>query len=261
MALLHVSYFSVVLQMQVGMDVILPQHAPWKSAVAPPYQTLYLLHGIGEDHSAWQRNTALERYAEKYNLAVIMPSSARGFYTDIQDGHMWWTHISEELPKICGDMFRLSERREDTFAVGASMGAYGAMKLALRNPDRFCAAAGISGAYLGREFSEFMPEGAYSNERRAEMLRIFGEEFRQGDDIFDNLRHAACLKDKPLLYLCCGKKDSLFEVSAAFREAALKSGFDVTWSEDANAEHTWSYWDSMLPLILRWLPLRKAMKL
>ena len=42
--------------------------------------------------------------------------------------------------------FRLSRRREDTFVAGLSMGGYGALKWALRYPERFAAAASLSGA-------------------------------------------------------------------------------------------------------------------
>lgn len=70
----------------------------------------------------------------------------RGFYTDMAEGYRYWTMLSEELPQIVGNLFPISRRREDTFAAGLSMGGYGALKLALRCPDRFAGAvAPVSG--------------------------------------------------------------------------------------------------------------------
>jgi putative tributyrin esterase len=41
--------------------------------------------------------------------------------------------------------FRLSERGENTFVTALSMGGYGALQWALRQPQRFAAAASLSG--------------------------------------------------------------------------------------------------------------------
>lgn len=261
MPLLHVNYYSSVLQMQMWMDVILPQKTSWKPEVSPPYQTLYLLHGLSDDHTIWQRHTSVERYAEKYNLAVVMPFTARGFYTDMAKGPKWWTHISEELPGICMDMFPLSPKREDTFAAGLSMGGYGALKLGLLRPDKFSAVAGLSGAYICADFLASPLMDAYSEGLQDEMKLVFGDEIKPGDDIFCGLERAAKSSPRAELFLCCGQSDQLFPLNAAFRDRARELGMEVKWSEKPNTGHTCDYWDEMLPEVLRWLPLRKAMKL
>lgn len=61
-------------------------------------------------------------------------------------GLKYFTYISEELPKICRDMFRIFNRRENNFVAGLSMGGYRALKTALRYPECFAAAASFSGA-------------------------------------------------------------------------------------------------------------------
>ncbi len=261
MPLLHVNYYSSVLQMQMWMDVILPQKTTWKPEVRPPYQTLYLLHGLSDDHTIWQRHTSVERYAEKYNLAVVMPFTARGFYTDMDRGPRWWTHVSEELPEICRSMFPLSDRREDTFAAGLSMGGYGAVKLGLRRPDVFSAAAGMSGAYIGRAFHAAMRAEDYPPGFLDEMELVFGRDVKPEDDSYSLLEAAARSSPRAGLFLCCGTSDPLFPQCAAFRDCAVRLGFEVKWSEKQGAGHTCDYWDETLPEVLRWLPLRKAMKL
>jgi S-formylglutathione hydrolase FrmB len=111
-------------------------------------KVLYLLHGYSDDHSIWMRRTSVERYAAEHHLAVIMPAVNHSFYTNEVQGERYWDYISEELPRAMHRFFRLSDKPEDTFVAGLSMGGYGAMKLALTHPERFGAAASFCGAPL-----------------------------------------------------------------------------------------------------------------
>ena len=47
-----------------------------------PPPVLYLLHGLTDDHTAWQRYTSIGRYAEAAGLAVVMPAVHHSFYAD-----------------------------------------------------------------------------------------------------------------------------------------------------------------------------------
>jgi pimeloyl-ACP methyl ester carboxylesterase len=97
------------------------------------------------NHTDWQRETSIERYAAPLDLAIVMPEVHRSFYTDMANGFLFWTFISEELPIIARSLFPLSKERKDNFVAGLSMGGYGAFKLALSHPERFAAAASLSG--------------------------------------------------------------------------------------------------------------------
>jgi putative tributyrin esterase len=133
MALLQVSFFSNTLGMSMQMNVILPQQDHNEKI-----PVLYLLHGMSDDHTAWIKNTAIERYVSDRNLAVIMPSTHLGWYTDMAHGNKYWTFISEELPKITQSFFKhLSDQREDNFVAGLSMGGYGALKMGLKASKGF----------------------------------------------------------------------------------------------------------------------------
>ena len=153
MILTEVNFLSEVLTLHSTMYVLLPQRtlAETKSKRTPKYRTLYLLHGHSDDHTAWQRWTSIERYVEGLNLAVVMPAVNLSFYTDMAHGGKYWQFISEEVPAVVRDMFSLSSAREDNFVAGLSMGGYGAFKLALTYPERYAAAASLSGAVDIRE--------------------------------------------------------------------------------------------------------------
>ena len=83
---------------------------------------------------------------EGLDLAVVMPAVHRSFYTDMAAGNHYWTFISEEVPAVARSFFPLSAARADNYVAGLSMGGYGAFKLALTRPERFAAAASLSGA-------------------------------------------------------------------------------------------------------------------
>ena len=101
MALIHCNFFSETLRISTSMDVILPQPPAIQPAAGrarrKPIPTLWLLHGLSDDHTIWQRRTSIERYVAPLNLAVVMPNGFRGFYTDMAHGYAYWTHLSEEL--------------------------------------------------------------------------------------------------------------------------------------------------------------------
>ena len=174
MALLHVNFFSDVLGMATSMDVILPEQTMGQigmegRASDKPYPTLYLLHGMSDDHTIWQRRTSIERYVSDMGIAVVMPTTHLGWYTDMAQGNRYWTFISEELPAKCRSFFKnMSDRREDTFAAGLSMGGYGAFKLGLRCPDRFAAVASLSG---GLDAADFWQSGGCARKRQRFVCR------------------------------------------------------------------------------------------
>ena len=139
MALIHCDFFSEVLHLSTSVVVILPQPAPSQNGTtgcggSHKHPTLYLLHGLSDDHTIWQRRTSIERYVSLLDLAVVMPAVHRSFYTDMAHGYRYWTFISEELPALARSFFPLSDAREDNFVAGLSMGGYGAFKLGLTHP-------------------------------------------------------------------------------------------------------------------------------
>ena len=260
MALMHVNFFSDTLGMAVDMDAIIPQAAGEQkdlkiAADGGPYKTLYLLHGMSDNQTIWQRRTSIERYAAELGLAVIMPSTQLGWYTDMHHGLKWWTYISDELPKICRKFFPLSDKREDTFAAGLSMGGYGAAKLGLGAGETFSYVASLSGALdIGTMFDT--PE--LTDDNKTFWYNIFGsaENFKNSDN--DLLALAVKRKEKgmmPKIYQWCGTEDFLYQQNLTFRDHARKLGYDLTY-EDGPGDHQWKYWDSIIQRVLEWLPIK-----
>jgi S-formylglutathione hydrolase FrmB len=262
MALIHCDFFSETLGLCSSMLVILPQ--PTRSQIGMTGQagsgkhpTLWLLHGMSDDQTIWLRRTSIERYVSELGLAVVMPAVHRSFYTDMAHGYRYWTYISEELPEIARSFFPLSAARDENFAAGLSMGGYGAFKLGLRCPDRYAAAASLSGAVdMARRVN--VPHG--SEEWQQEMRLIFGDlDSMAGSD--NDLLHlaqqiASTRGPRPRLYQCCGTEDFLYEGNIRFRDEVRAMGLDLTY-EEGPGTHEWGYWDRQIQRVLAWLPLPK----
>jgi len=255
MALIHCDFFSKVLDLSTSMVVILPQLEPSQGGRRRKYPTLYLLHGLSDDHTTWQRRTSIERYVEPLGLAVVMPAVHRSFYTDMVHGYRYWTFISEELPALARSFFPLSDARKDNFVAGLSMGGYGAFKLALSHPDRYAAAASLSGAL---DIVSVVDDEDEEDNWREEMQWVFGdpEDLAGSDnDLFHLARRVARLNVRPRLYQCCGTEDFLYPENVRFKELAESVGLDLTY-EEGPGEHEWEYWDQQIQNVLAWLPLK-----
>lgn len=256
MPLFHCNFFSETLLLQCSMDVIIPQPSPEqrKAGSGYRYPVLYLLHGLSDDHSIWQRRTSIERYLDAHQIAAVMPAVNRSFYTDMASGPRYWTFISEELPALARWYFPLSAERDDNFVAGLSMGGYGAFKLGLSHPERFAAAASLSGAVDILE--------AFSGDDEAwlaEMRMTFGDLDKVAGspaDLFYLARQVASSGPQPRLYQCCGTEDFLYQHNIRFRDHARSLGLDLTY-EEGPGEHEWGYWDRMIQNVLNWLPIRK----
>ena len=266
MAFLQVDFFSDVLGMSMQMHVLLPQKTSKQIGLSGirkdgKYPTLYLLHGMSDDHTIWMRRTSIERYASELGIAVVMPSTHLGWYTDMKHGLPYWTYLSKELPQICRSFFpNMSDRREETFAAGLSMGGYGALKLALGVPETFGAAASLSGATdITRVFSAEMLAGSPHE------VSVFQNAFGTLQDLSDSendlfalaRRLKASGKPLPPLFLWCGTEDFLLKANRSARDIFLQEEFSLTYSESPG-DHSWRYWDEQIQNVLKWLPISKA---
>lgn len=255
MARIHCDFFSETLGLCTAMNVILPQATQRQIGMTghssgEAHPTLWLLHGLSDDHTIWLRRTSIERYAAKYGYAVVMPAVGRSFYTNMHAGLDYWDFISEELPAIARSFFPLSERREDNFVAGLSMGGYGAFKLAMHHPDRYAAAASLSGVM---DFEDIMRD--YPG-RDTELQNIFGDLDALSGSEHDLYHLASRLTQsavKPALFLCCGEEDHLYHSNTRYIEHLDALGMDYTWQSDAGHAHTWDYWDIVIQRVLRWI--------
>jgi len=259
-ALIQCDFYSDALSLSTSMSVILPQQTRNQIgmagvAAAGRHPTLWLLHGYSDDHTIWCRRTSIERYVSELGLAVIMPAVHHSYYSDIPNGMAFWEFVSEELPAIARGFFPLSDRREDNYVAGLSMGGFGALKLALHHPHRYAAAASLSGAVNPSSSID----GAQLSHREKRVL--FGDEGgpqrHRADLAAASRRVVESGGDLPALYLACGLEDGLLGDNREFVAHLRDIDYPVRYEEDAGRDHTWDYWDETIQRVLDWLPLPK----
>ncbi|WP_069999540.1 alpha/beta hydrolase [Cellulosilyticum sp. I15G10I2] len=255
MAFIQCSYYSEVLGFTANMNVCLPQDIPHKKGgyAIPPdgFPTLYLLHGLGDDHTIWSRKCAIDRYASTYGIAVIMPFGARSFYTDMVYGSPYYSYISEELINTCEAFFPLAKESNKRFIGGLSMGGYGAFKIALSQPHKYKAAFSLSAPLDIKKIHEY----AHLLDLSYDIQLAFGgpEALHETPhNVFSLASRAVLQESKPSLYMCCGTEDFLYTDNASFKSHLDTLGYDVTYHQGPGG-HDFYYWDPEVQLAMSWL--------
>lgn len=249
MAFIQLHIYSESLGMQTGVNIVIPQKNKIGEigligkTTTEKYKSLYLLHGLSDDQTIWMRRTSIERYANEYGICVIMPSGGRSFYFNQLNGEKYYTYIANELPNIINDFFCISNKREDRFIAGISMGGYGALKIALKENDKFYAAAGLS-SVADIHFDRF----------KQHLINTVGEEKynSKDEDLFALIEQKEDEDKKPKLYMWCGKEDFLYADNVRLMNHIKKFNFDYTYEESAGS-HAWVYWDKHIQRVLEWM--------
>ena len=197
------------------------------------YPVLYLLHGMGNNHATWTGYTNVEMYAEERNIAVVNISGENKAYIRTEDDD-FFKFISEELPDfICG-MFPISDRPEDTYIAGLSMGGYGTLVHGLSFPERFAAFGTFSaGTKRVRMRNAELTEGAIHESIR--------QEAEAGEFDPETLARAIPAQGKkfPKVYMACGEEDFIYESNVQMRDLLRSLGADVTWESLPGYGHEW----------------------
>jgi len=263
MALVQATYFSKALARNVTITAVIPaSKMVFPGTPLPekkPFKTLYLLHGILGNHADWITGSRIRMLAEENNLAVIMPSGENSFYVDDEArGNMFGEFIGVDLVEATREIFRLSDKREDTFIAGLSMGGYGAIRNGLKYCDTFSHVAGLSSALVTYRAPEATEDAPFRFGKRSYFEAIFGDldKLRESDKDPEGVLKIIKAQGKPVpkMYMACGTEDSLVDVNRRYRDFLISEGVDLKYEEGPGA-HDWKFWDTYIEKVIQWLPL------
>jgi len=244
MALLRHDHVPETVEVTLQVYGILPDPRAMGGVPVAKRKVLYLLHGLSDDGSAWQRYTSIETLAAAYGLVVVMPSVGRSFYTDQSNGQRYFSYLTGELPRYLADVFGLTPRREDTFIAGNSMGGYGAFKAALLHPEMYAAAASFSGV-LSLEILRLNPD----DRRHEEFALLFGDLDKLSGSEYDPAvwlqRAAQKPAGVPHLYIAVGRQEDLYPLSGYFHAACQSLSVSSEYHEE-DGHHDWFLWDRQI---------------
>lgn len=235
---------TVIVPSLTYLDVIGKGGTPKEQLTHQPrekYPVLYLLHGVGNNHMGWTGYTNVELFAEERNIVIVMPSGENKSYADQPKGDHFMQFIRKELPDFVCGMFPVSQRPEDTYLAGLSMGGYGTLINGLAVPERYRAIGAFSPAVHINPDAE---KGAGPAPGRMPE--------------HDPFALATKLKESPNvdlpIYLSCGEEDFLFELDCQFRDHLRELGLNMTWSQTPGYGHEWRFWNEEIEKFLDWLP-------
>lgn len=221
------------------------------------YPVVYLLHGHSGDETDWIRVGEADRTADRLiaegdlpPVILIMPDARNSWYVDsdpVTGSGAWERAVAEDLVAHVDETWRTVPERRGRAVAGLSMGGFGALHLALRHPDRFAAAASLSGV-LGPEPPERIDvlEGAFGDP--------FDPERWNSESPFGLLRTLPSPPPSLPVYLTTGDDDGLRNyrdaalLHDALRRAGLASELRVT-----DGGHGWAVWSRELPAALVFL--------
>lgn len=223
------------------------------------YKVLWLLHGGYGDDSDWQRKSMIELYAREKNLIVVMPSALNSFYSEWPKAMMgmdMFHCITEELMPMVYAWYPASDKREDNFIAGLSMGGFGTAKYAANYPEKFAAAAVLSAAPIDiRNIPKSLDMPLFKN--LVENAGGIDSFLASPDNTWDLLKKN---KDKlPKMYFACGTDDFLYEDTyLPFKKYAEENGIPITFEEIDGYGHEWRFWDLIIQRVLIFFGLGDA---
>ncbi len=253
---LTIRFPSDCLRTYAVMDVYLPKKAKGLmgeelTSAKPPFRTIYLLHGAADDSEAWMEQTAVARMADECGFALVLANGGNSFFINNPANERYSDFITDEMIDYTREILPLSDKKEDTFIGGISMGGYGAVRAALLRPERFGKAFSLSGALNIQKAHTFiracggvMPDPFHFMEKNA----LKGSEY----DLFTLLdRYADQPWDAVPLWISCGDKDYFDMFTAEFEKKAQAAGYPVT-RDTGSGDHTWEFWREAIGPAVRW---------
>ena len=172
-----------------------------------------------------------------------MPCGARSFYTDMKYGMKYFSYITEELQDVISEFLKVSNKREDTYIAGLSMGGYDALKAALKKPEVFCAAAGLSSVADIRN-------GMFDDT----LVPVFGEDLNIPDeeDLFFLAEKTNLNPLKPRIFMGVRTEDFLYDSNTRLKEHFEQLDYNFTYRESSGV-HNWGFWDEYIQYVLEWM--------
>jgi len=223
------------------------------------YPVLYLLHGYSDDQTGWVQFGEVARIADKGiengdfpPVIIVMPNGKVSWYcNDYKMANPWEDMFVKEFIPAIEKTYRIRPKKEFRAISGLSMGGYGSLMLAMRNPDLFSTCVAFSSGTFTDEEIVAMPDNNYN--------MFFGEIFGKGltgeKRISDSWKAHSPLhliyevpKDKLKtirFYIDCGDDDFLFEGNSQLHIQMRKLEISHEY-RTRQGGHEWSYWRSGL---------------
>lgn len=287
MSIMRFNYRSEILGRYVDVSVVYPTDSyrcapnekmanrahrgpvdPGKPLYRPgmKFQTVYLIHGGGDDDTLTYRYSNVEEAAQRNHVMLVTPNIANSFGADTKYGVAYQTFLTEELPTVIQALFASSPAREDNFIMGYAMGGNAALGAAVNRPDRYAACMDISGG-IGMTLRADTLAAELEGEHFKTIFPLYNHTFGRGEDVPGSaadlrarvLQNRAAGGPEARFIMVCGSREFIRARVEADVAAMQELEMDVEYLCAQGYDHDFRLWDRYLQLGLdRLLPLKRS---
>ena len=201
-----VTFRSAALGREMPYRIVMPSSI----SAGQKLPVVYLLHGGGGGYRDWTNHSDVAKYTES-GLILVMPEGGSSYYTNSAEHpeDRYEDYIVKDMISEVESKYPAAPGRESRAIVGVSMGGYGAVKIAMKRPELFAFAGGISPAVD-------VPTRPFSIKRLSQWKfhsSIFGpsgSQTRRGNDPYA-LARTVDPSRMPYLFLTCGEPEGLLQ--------------------------------------------------
>lgn len=242
----------------LGVTVDYNVYLPYGYNEAEHYPIIYLLHGLGDTYTAWDKKGNVKfaadrmiRSGEMVKTVIIMPNAGgpdsnvtwNGYFN--MPGWSYEDFFFQELIPTVEKKYNAGGSKGQRAVMGLSMGGGGSTVYSQRHPDMFCCCFAMS-AWLTNK--EGQVRGGDTRTRMQHLNAAVNEH-----DAIDFVRNA----DKATLdalrsvkwFIDCGDDDFIFDGSIDLYRAMRRQGVKAELRV-RDGVHNWEYWHESLSAAL-----------
>ncbi|MFZ4464544.1 MAG: alpha/beta hydrolase-fold protein [Bacteroidales bacterium] len=254
---------SKILKLEVLFSICLPENYYIDNQRFP---VVYLLHGLGDDETSWLEYGRIEQISSQLTgenqivpMIYVMPQGFRCYYSNSYDSNFMYRDmfVNEFVPYI-DSMFRTRAERSQRAMIGYSMGGFGAMMLALKNPEMFGISVPLSMSV--RTDDQYKTEEASGWDQQ--WGKIFGGIGKSGNDrITDFYKQNSPFyvlpeysnQKVPLIYMVNGdKEETLAKSNEELNILMCKLQIEHEYRINEGG-HSFKFWNANMPNALRFV--------
>lgn len=199
-------------------------------------RTVYLLHGYGDNYTAWSEKGNACPMADTYGVIIVMPDGGfDSWYYDspVEPTYRYETFVARELVEYIDSHYRTKAEPSARAIAGLSMGGHGALYLAIRHQDVFGAAGSLSGGVDIRPFPD-----NWNIAKRLGTLAEHPDDWERNTviNMIDQIN-----PDSLKIIFDCGTEDFFYEVNCALHDKLMEAHIPHDFYQRPGV-HNWDYW-------------------
>ena len=254
----NLSVDSKILDRSIEYAIYLP---PDYNLSERTYPVLYLLHGGGDDHTAWVQSGEVGFIADQAinsgtatSMIIVMPNSKPGksrYFNGYKGEWPYEDFFFQEFIPFIEANYRVKPEKRYRAVAGLSMGGRSAFVYAIHHPEMFSSCCPLSpgaGAVEPEQAREFYGPRGFEQANDRELL-----EYDKNHSIIRLMENMPeDQKDAVRFYLDCGDDDGL-SVENALVHVAMKKHDIPHEFRIRDGKHNWTYWREGLKEVLSFI--------